>query len=911
MDDPVCERAVRAVGGGLRAGWCWRVFGFGWVAALSLGVSTLAEGELEAWRVAARYFQGAAYDLAERELQGFVQRHPDSAKAAEAHLLLAECRFHQRNHEGALEVLRAGLERAGVLVDQYRYWVAENLLQLGRWDEAIAEYQVVLRDWPESARRLDAVVGQASALQRAGRAGEAFGLLADPEGVFLRQVAAGAGGEVVARGYLLLGEAALAGGQAGAGEALLSAWQPESMPSALGWQRDYLVTRLQAGSGRWEAAAETVLGLVDRLSGVTNGVGAVQRADALALAGEVLLKQGDASRALGLFEQNLGVAVPTARRHEAGEQIATIILARGEEGGFARLGLLAGRSPGDPALDPVRVAWAELGLRRYYGLAPAQRPAGLGELAQIRQQLGAVVTNAAGIWTGRAKYALGWCLWEERGDVKTMAPRWALGAAAFEGAAEQLPRSIEQAVARFKAGDFRFGVGDYPVALGHYWAVATNYTEWPELRKGFADQALYQVVRGSVVSGDMEAAERAMGMILAWYPESYFGDRSVLVFGQALGGQGHPAEARRLFTEYLSKFPTSGQSAELGLAVARTYQQEGKWDEAVTEFQRWLDDHPEHASRGQAGYELAWSTYRAGDAGRAFERFTGFLSTFPLHSRAPDALHWVADYHFVQGRFDQAEREYQRIYQNTNWPASELTFHARVMAGRSAFRRMSYRDARAYFTELINTNCPPGLLPEAYFLLGDTIRAGADATNLLASLGEAIVAYSKIPQNHPESRFVPLAWGEIGNCHYQLGSADSKQYDLALAAYTNVMASVRADVTARSQAAVGVAQTLERKAMLPSGGDRNALLTEALAQYLAVTEGKNLREGELADLFWVERAGSAGAALAEQLQRWEVAEGLYRRLIELAPPLREKYALRLQRLQQLRAENVSSDPVSG
>jgi TolA-binding protein len=295
--------------------------------------------------------------------------------------------------------------------------------------------------------------------------------------------------------------------------------------------------------------------------------------------------------------------------------------------------------------------------------------------------------------------------------------------------------------------------------------------------------------------------------------------------------------------------------------------------------------------------------HRSGQQDLAFQQFSNFVTQYPRHALAPAAVHWVADYHYRRGRFDLAEREYQRIYQNTNWPVTELTYHSRMMAGRAAYRRTSYREARNYFTELINlmgTNAPAGLVPEAYFALADTIRAGADADRLLTSLTEAIVAYSRIPQNHPDSPLVPLAWGEIGNCHFQLGTADVKQYDLAMAAYTNVIHSAQADVAARSQAEVGLAMSMERKAALPTASDRSALLTAALGHYLRVTEGGNLRPGEEADRFWVERAGSAAAQLAEQMQRWDVADGLYRRLLDLAPPLAAKYRARWDRLRQVR-----------
>jgi TolA-binding protein len=896
-----------SLGGLVLAGWL--IAGCGSLAGAE--APPRANDERQDWDVAARFFQGTAYDLAEQGFLAFIQKHPGSDKVGEAVLLLVEARFRQGRYEAALAALREHMDRAGGLADEYHFWMAESLLRLQRLDEAVAEFVRVGSEFPGSARALEAAVGQALALQQSGKPRDAFDLLSQPDGVFLRL---GTGREreaAVVRGYLILGETALACGQAAAGEALLERLPADLEPGWSAWRRGYLLARLRVALGKTNEALTTVTNLITELGGRTNAAAVQMRADATALAAQALEKRGDSEGAMVMFESNLVHGLAPLRRQEAAEQLARLALERaGPEAMVARLQGILSRHPADPVVAPLRVALAELELRRYFAAPPDQRAGAAASLQQARQHARAALTNAAGVWFSRAHFALGWCAWESSG-LGTGEDRREEAAVSFEQAATGLPRSVEQAVARFKAGDSRYALTNYPAAARHYWLAATNYTEFPAVRQGFADHALYQIVRVSLAQEDLEGASRAMRLVLEWYPQSYFGDRSLLWFGQALGAAGRPAEARRLFSEFLRKFPTSPLVPELGLALARTWQHEGNWEAAAAEYERWMKAHAEHPSRGQAAYEQAWSMHRSGQEGLAFQQFTNFVAQFPRHALAPSALHWVADHHYRRGRFDLAESEYQRVYQNTNWPVTDLTYHARMMAGRSAYRRTSYREARGYFTELINslgTNAPAGMLPEAYFLLGDTIRAGADADRLLTSLAEAIVAYSKIPQNHPESSLVPLAWGEIGNCHFQLGMADAKQYDLAMAAYTNVLQSAQADVAARSQAEAGLAMSLERKAALPTATDRSALLTAALGHYLRITEGGNLREGEVADRFWVERAGSAAAQLAEQLQRWDVAEALYRRLLDLAPPLAAKYQARWDRLRQARAATGGVGP---
>jgi hypothetical protein len=90
--------------------------------------------------------------------------------------------------------------------------------------------------------------------------------------------------------------------------------------------------------------------------------------------------------------------------------------------------------------------------------------------------------------------------------------------------------------------------------------------------------------------------------------------------------------------------------------------------------------------------------------------------------------------------------------------------------------------------------------------------------------------------------------------------------------------------------------------------EKAALLNDALTRYLAVFEGKNLRDKETANAYWVREAGIAAARMAEDQQRWDVAANLYRRLGELIPSMREVWDAKLRRLEQLRPASAPAVP---
>ena len=113
--------------------------------------------------------------------------------------------------------------------------------------------------------------------------------------------------------------------------------------------------------------------------------------------------------------------------------------------------------------------------------------------------------------------------------------------------------------------------------------------------------------------------------------------------------------------------------------------------------------------------------------------------------------------------------------------------------------------------------------------------------------------FSQICERYPTNELNAQAWIEIGKCDLQLTN-----YDGATNAYAQVFNSTVADVSARSQAQIGFGLALEKKAALATGANQTALLQLALDNYLDVFDtslGKNLREGETADPFWVKKAG--------------------------------------------------------
>lgn len=923
-----------------QTGWFVKLRGVFCVAGLSAALlSTLdaaSQAEVRAYEAALRRLQTGAYDLAERELVEFQKDYPQSDKTPEVVLLQAECRYRLGQFDSGLKLLHEKLAGAGIVTDQYRFWIGESLFQLGRYGEAAAAFARLLQEFPASGRRLEASVGEAFAHFRLGDYQRAFGLLDLPEGAFRQAAKNRPADELVVRGELLFAEACLVLKEFRKGEDALRRLAERNLPPELSWRTQYLVARLQFEDQRADAALQTLTNLIAELTPVTNALSLALQADAAAFRGEIFEKKGDLEAAIQAYERNLAATVPADRRQHAVQRIVAVALAQNKIGEASkRLESFVFQNPKDNSLDLLRLTLGELRLKEYFGLPENARKANTNLLAQARPQFGQVIANTNTALGGKASLNLGWCFWEE-GQNTASTNRIAEGLAAFRTAAEILPHSEDQAVALFKRADCQFVLADYAGAVTNYWQVVTNYADLSGVKESLADFALFQVVRASIDLGDLAGANRAVEKILADYPEEFFGGRGVLLYGQALNRQDATAQeltlnARRLFDDFCKRFPASPLVPEIELAIARTYEHEGDWNEAIHHYDRWVTNHAGHASLPRAQFDRAWSHYRAGDEPQAFNLFTNYVAQFETSSMAPLAQHWIGEYYLRQEKYDLAELDFQKIFKNTNWPPTELTFQARMMAGRAAYFRQGYPAAIGYFTNLINDLindpgpvAPATLLPEAYYALADTFIGYAEAvvgaTNALDNYRLAIATLEKITAKYPTNRLALLAWGRRGDCYLQGATAEPKLYEDAVAAYSNVIRSDLSDIAARSQAEVGIghvetglASGLEKQAGQASPSDRERLLaertrllTEALGHYLNVAEGKNLRASEQANPFWVKEATLYAARLAKDQQRWDVAANLYRGLIDTVPALRRTWEARLEELEQARSAQASA-----
>ncbi len=834
------------------------------------------------FEAAVKALQDGFFRRAEQDFSEFVRHFPQSEHATDAGML----ELHAR---------------------------AEALLNEDAYLEASGIFELISKKYASSPRARDAVFGYAWCQFKLGESRKAFERLIQPDVRLLKSEEGNLGDARMVRGLLLLAEVALATQETAIGEAALKRALGVALPPALTWQRQFLTVRYQLLKGEVEVASQSASNLLS-LARMLPGSRSV--AESAFLQADVFLRQSNVVEALGALELNLATNFPSAQRRTAMLRTTDLLkTAFKPEDALQRLGTLLKAFAGDTVLDVAQMAVGELLMRRFYSLAVEARAAdGTNILVQARSHLSLLVLQGARTdFLGQAYFCLGWSWWEENLLVPSVDRARGAGTN-FELAARNLPRSTEQMVARFKLADTLMLSSDYSGAVSNYARLLADYPEWAESKHAPHDQVLYQMARAWVGLRDLGRARAVSKQLTERFPKSGFGERCLLLVAQEMNRQSPAVEAREVFDQLIRTFPGSGVLPEARLGVAHSFEREERWADAVREYASWLSAYTNHASVPFAEYHRASANSRTDASSNSFYLFTNFLARFPNHELAPLAQNWVGDYFYEKGDFVPAEESYVRLYSNTNWAALgslDVLYRARLMAARSSIMRQGYKQAKDQLTTLINllnsqTNAPPNVIDEAWFLLGDTIRTEPEPGRSAEDMQESINAFKRISDT---SDLAPRAWGAIAGCHLALavgpgGVINTNRYHDALAFFQKSLVAPNSDIETRSLADYGIGTVLLGiSEVVVEARDRNRLQEEALGRFLRVFYQKNRLPGETPIPYLLEQCGIKAVETAQVLGRMNEAANVTRRLMDLFPPLKPKFQARLEALEQQQAEN--------
>ncbi len=758
---------------------------------------------------------------------------------ADALVLLAEAQLGTDRAADALDTLAQITPGDDARIVRLR---AHSLVALGRWDEALAQFEKLAASGTDVTASL---VGKAECLQSLGRTREAadvlkpFALSKDaPAALRLR----------LASLFIDLGRISEARGLLG------SAMQS---PADEHWRR-YIEARIHLLEKKPLAAIDDLASFIPGPDAEPPpGVSQNLRAAAA-------LAQADARLAASGPETAEKVLEAFIRQNPASPQISTV---------FRRLDQIYA---GDRSTDegPLSRMTAELppqaaALAQFY-------------LARIHQRAKRTEAADAALKKFLAQFP-------EHGLAPYAHAMLAENAQArrdLTGAEAEFDAASRSAQSEKLRGELALQTALLNLRQGEYVRASAGFLNAAQRSPALKVSARYDSAFAWLLQKNYARFAEEFATFTAEFPDATLAGNLRLEEGLTRAREGD-VKARATLNTFLADFKAHPRRAEAQLALAELALNDGKPAEAQ-KFQQEVaaaaDTSPE--MREHADYLaifLADAKAQGGDAHTArndepsIARARDFIAKYPKSAVLDEVRMKLGEIFFRHDDYLNAQEQFEKIANER--PDSAHATAALFLAGQCSMKLLSpesLNHALDLFGRVAERRGPMEIHARLHQALVKTkLGAPEDAVKIYDSI---ITAQ---PPAELELRLAALT-GKADNL-VAMGRADVKNFASALTTYDQVIATAGASPTWKNQAAYKKAKTLEQQSQPDA----------ALDVFYNILKGAATGPRET---FWFAKAGFDAAALVESRQQWKSAVGIYEKMAAIPGPHVEQAKQRVRRL---------------
>ena len=219
------------------------------------------------------------------------------------------------------------------------------------------------------------------------------------------------------------------------------------------------------------------------------------------------------------------------------------------------------------------------------------------------------------------------------------------------------PAQVSGQQGRVWLGHGLMATGQRPEAVAMFASVGTNTNACQDLRA----EAWLFVASAQKALTNMPAVVAALsnGLALAESPE--LKRKGGMALGRALLEMGQLDSGIPMVKAYVSASPQAVESEACQLALAQALLDHDRSDEAVMEFQHYLETFTNTAGQARACFGKGWALF---NVGRYAESAAAFVKAHDLYGSAAkkgECLLKVGDAHFANGQFRLAAGTYRRL----------------------------------------------------------------------------------------------------------------------------------------------------------------------------------------------------------------------------------------------------------
>ncbi len=263
------------------------------------------------------------------------------------------------------------------------------------------------------------------------------------------------------------------------------------------------------------------------------------------------------------------------------------------------------------------------------------------------------------------------------------------------------------------------------------YALVTSYAEvgQRDLALGKADEYLKEFPAGTNVGAvtylqammalqnqNYAQAETLFGYILENQPQNEMREQIRLLLGNVQFGQGKYEEAVAQYQKYLTEYPSgiNAEEAEYRIAMARLFA--GKYEDAFGALTKYTEKFPSGAFVEDAKYRLAVCKYAAQDYDQVVAACEAWANEYPGSEQLGEVDALLGDAFAAKGQTDEALAAYTKAYKAAT--TDEVLNYALFEASKILQKKGDWENVSAMFEEFVKENPEHPTVVAALFWIG-------------------------------------------------------------------------------------------------------------------------------------------------------------------------------------------------
>jgi len=306
---------------------------------------------------------------------------------------------------------------------------------------------------------------------------------------------------------------------------------------------------------------------------------------------------------------------------------------------------------------------------------------------------------------------------DQTSSVANDALRWLGECSLVENKFEDAGKSFARVVADTTATDELRAVSLFQLARcayleRQYGAAMSHFEKFLQLYPNhtLALDALFWLGESEYQSGKYQFAIKHYQQILDRGKNQYV-ENAYYGIGWSYYKLNRTSDAIETFEKLLVAYPKGKFALDARLRIADAYYAQKEYKNAATNYRLAIRMFPDSVGIDYAYYQLGQSYYRLQDYSEAYKAFEGLIATMPNSPYADDAQYSMGYINLQQREFTDAIKDFQSLIRK--YPLSDIIPKAYYSIGDCFYNSKNYSAARRSYEEIIQRFPRNPLVPDA------------------------------------------------------------------------------------------------------------------------------------------------------------------------------------------------------